>query len=410
MKKSFFIIRRIGNILRDAADTLKDNIRLLTSYGNQEIDFESDRKVMGGYDTASEDTVELEIACVGDIMVHISQVTAALQDDGTYSFAENYAYVKPYIEKADLAICNVETTFGGAPYTGYPGFCSPDELAYDIKAAGFDIVSTANNHMMDKGGEGLLRTIDVLSDAGLKVTGSVSDPSLPKYAMANIKGVNVAVIAYTYRTPLDGGVITINGIKVPDECAVRINSFGYQSLDDDLAKVRNTVAEAKAAGADIVILYYHWGDEYVFSANDRQYEVAQKTADTMDVDVIFGSHPHNLQETTYIGDVPVFFSLGNFISGMRRDTKKSAKFKHCEIGAIGKVSIEYDKASGKIVSTQMSAVPTWVDKYSDENDKIKFVIIPLDKGFEDNEILAYSGHLNRAKVARHYAADLLGFD
>lgn len=353
------------------------------------------------------DIVTLDIACVGDVMVHSVQIPAALESDGTYSFAENYEYVKEYISKADVALCNVETTFAGAPYAGYPAFSTPEILAEDLRDAGFDVAMTANNHMMDRGGKGLLRTLDVLKAAGFVTTGSVYDSTAPRYAMINAKGVNIAVIAYTYQTPSVDGSVRINGSVVPYESASRINSFGYENIDAELEEIKGVVDAARLDGADIVVLYYHWGEEYQLSANRWQYEIAEKTVDMMDVDVIFGSHPHNLQEAVYIEDVPVFFSLGNFISNQRRETLGGEEYKYTETGAIAYVDIEFDRTSGEVVSTAMSAVPTWVDKHRTADGTYRYTVIPLDDKLADNEILASSGYLKRAEGALEDANGLL---
>ena len=403
--------------------------------------------------------VEIEIICVGDVMGHATQIKAQLLSDGTYDFANNFKYVKEYIQAADLAICNVETTFGGEPYTGYPAFSSPDALADALADAGFDVASTANNHMVDRGLNGLLRTLEVLHGRGLKTTGSVIDPTdenEPRYAMHRVKDVDIAVIGYTYQTPTNNGSVAINGSVLSNELASHINSFGYSNIDQELAKINDTVVAARNAGADIVILFYHWGEEYQLSANKWQRYMAEKTVEMMDVDVIFGSHPHVLQEaemftkiidtasnietlemrevngtegsnaeddTSYEGDlntntsdgttleqqnqgtkqIPVFFSLGNFISNQRAETLDN---RYTEEGVIAKVNISIMAETGEIQWVKMSAIPTWVDRHK-ENGKYYYHIIPLDEKLQTNETLAVSGHLNRAERAWEDANGLL---
>lgn len=357
----------------------------------------------------SED-VTINILCVGDVMGHMSQITAAQRSDGSYDFNENFQYVKEYVEAADIAICNVETTFGGAPYTGYPSFSSPDELSEALARAGFNVAVTANNHMVDRGSRGLLRTIEVLKGDGFVVSGSRPDENSPRYAMVNVKGVDVAIVAYTYETPSQGSSgVYINSCLLSNETAALINSFSYETLEEDLGKVKATVDAARAEGADIVVLYYHWGEEYQLSANPAQREVARITAETIDADVIFGSHPHNLQEAEYIGEIPVFFSMGNFISNQRVETLGSDK-KHTETGVIAKVKIDYNKTEGKISEVpEMGAIPTWVDRYS-HGGRTVYAVVPLDEELEANESLAVSGHLIRAKNAWEDANELLGID
>ncbi|MDD2217622.1 MAG: CapA family protein [Eubacteriales bacterium] len=357
------------------------------------------------------DVVDLQILCVGDVMAHRAQLNAQLQSDGTYSFYNNFKYVKEYITAADVALCNVETTFGGAPYIGYPNFSSPDELATALADAGFDIAITANNHMLDRGRTGLFRTIDVLRGNGFKITGSVEDSAEPRYAMYETgDGVKLAAIAYTYQTPSDAGAVAINGSVVSGESAALINSFSYNDIDDTLSKIDDAISEARAEGADIIIIYYHWGEEYQNNANLWQREIAQKTAE-MDVDMIFGSHPHNLQETEIITtetgkQVPVFYSMGNFISNQRAETLGADKRK-TETGCMARVFLKYDKQAKIVTDISMDAIPTWVNRYGGSG-KYTYAIVPLDQNIESNESLATSGNLHRARAAWEEANGLLG--
>ncbi len=357
---------------------------------------------------AEPDIISIDIACVGDIMAHTSQVQSAAQGDGTYSFADNFEYVKKYIKAADIALCNVETTFGGPPYRGYPAFSSPDALAENLAEAGFDVALTANNHMYDRGGNGIVRTVEVLKDNGFVTTGSTTDGISPRYAVINVKGVDIAVISYTYQTPSPDGGVYLNGVRLSSENSVRINSFGYENIDAELLKIKATVDEAKKAGAEIVVLYYHWGEEYQLSANKWQRYMAEKSVEMMDIDMIFASHPHNLQEAEYVNGVPVFFSMGNFISNQRVETLGADK-RYTETGVIAQVKVDYDRANGVIAGTEMSAVPTWVDRYS-AGGKTMYSVIPLDDELETNAVLAQSGHLTRAKGALNDANGLLKID
>ena len=356
------------------------------------------------------DVVTIDFACVGDVMAHTSQLKAQLGSDGAYSFTNNFKYVKDYISEADIAMCNVETTFDGSNYSGYPAFCSPDRLAEDLKAAGFDVAMTANNHMMDRGYSGLIRTIEVLDNNGFAVTGSVTESDHPRYAMTEAQGVKVAVIAYTYQTPSpnNGSGVYINGSAISEDSAARINSFSYENIDNDLVKIKSTVDAAKAAGAEIVAVYYHWGEEYQLASNKWQQYIAEQTA-AMDVDMIFGSHPHTLQETTMIGTVPVFYSMGNFISNQRTETLDIANSRYTEEGVIAKVTIEYNKDTKEVQESSYSAIPTWVDRYN-SGGKLVYTIVPLDENLAENADLAMSGHLSRAERAQEDAHEILGIN
>lgn len=364
-----------------------------------------------GIAPVQDEIVDLQILCVGDIMAHMSQVHAQQQSDGTYDFSNNFQYVKEYIQAADAALGNVETTFGGTPYIGYPNFSSPDELATALAGAGFDVGITANNHMLDKGKTGLLRTIDVLRKNGLQVTGSRENAEQPRYTIYETdKGIKVGVIAYTYQTPSTGGAVAINGGVIGSDTAALINSFSYENIAGALAQIDDSIAQARAEGADIIVMYYHWGEEYQSNANHWQREIAEKTA-AMDVDMIFASHPHNLQESEMIEtadgkQVPVFYSMGNFISNQRAETLGSDKTR-TETGCIARVFLTYNKTKKEITAVSMDAIPTWVDRYR-SGGKLTYTIVPLDRDLASNATLAVSGHLARAKAAWEEANGLLG--
>ena len=359
--------------------------------------------------------VELTILCTGDVMAHKTQLDAQKQADGTYDFTDNFQYIKPYVEAADVAICNLETTFGQAPYTGYPAFSSPDELAANLKATGFDMIATANNHMLDKGLSGAMRTLEVLHANGFAVSGSVTEPTDPRYAIYEAKGVKVGLVSYTYQNTTNDRRVSINGNVVSSDTAAHINSFNYAFLDEELAKINETVKACRAAGAQIVVMFYHWGEEYQLSANKWQLDIAQKTIDRMDVDVIFGSHPHVLQQAAMVSPtvtggarhtVPVFYSLGNCISNQRAETLNN---KYTEEGVLARAIITIKPDTGEVTCVDMNAIPTWVDRYK-SGGRTRYAIIPLDDNLDANPTLAESGHLSRAKDAKEAARGILGIN
>jgi poly-gamma-glutamate synthesis protein (capsule biosynthesis protein) len=356
--------------------------------------------------------VTLSLLCVGDIMLHTPQIMAQYDSEkGAYVFDDNYKYVKSYIQRADLAMCNLETTFAGKPYSGYPQFCAPDSLADTLKDTGFDVAFTANNHMVDKGEKGVTRTLEVLKEKGIGAVGSVMQSEDPRYILQQVKGVNIGIIAYTYETGSGGAGTSVNGQQVSSSVADRINTFHMNTIEEDQKKIKASIDAARSAGAEIIIAYYHWGDEYEKNAADNQKELAKNTAE-MGADVIFASHPHVLQETQYIKlentgkIVPVFYSMGNFISNQR---KESLGNRFTEQGVMAEVNLVYAKSEGKIKEISMGGTPTWVDRYSSSGKDV-YRIIPLDENLAENETLADSGHLSRAKQALEDANEILGLD
>lgn len=347
--------------------------------------------------------VSLEIICVGDIMIHEPQLASQYDPQtGIYNYENNFQYVKKYIEQADLALGNFEGTFGGPPYRGYPAFSAPDELASALKNNGFDVVITANNHMVDRGHDGVLRTLEVLQKEGLSTSGSRQADTDPNYSISEAEGVKIGVVAYTYETSGSGPEVSINGNYISQETASKINSFSYNRLDADLVKIKDTVHQAREAGAQVILLYLHWGEEYQSVPNLWQEQIVNHAVNDMQVDVIFASHPHVLQKMEMVSSemgnrkVPVFYSMGNFISNQRQETLQN---RFTEQGMIARVNLDIEASSGKILDIRMDAIPTWVDRYG-RNGKTVYEVIPLDEEMESNPALLESGHLTRAREAR----------
>lgn len=356
-----------------------------------------------------EEAVSLSISAVGDVMVHKPQIPAQYDSaTGTYNFDNNFEYVKKYIEKADLALCNLETTFAGGTYTGYPVFNAPESLAAALKKAGFDVALTANNHIMDRGLSGMKRTLEITRAAGLETAGTHLDGE-KDYTILDVKNVKIGIVAYLYETPEIDSVSTINGNEISEEVWSLLNTFNYNTLDEDLEKVKKSIQDARADGAEIVVCYFHWGEEYQRSPNEYQQYMAREAA-SYGADVIFASHPHVIQGMEMLTDdvtdrkVPVFYSMGNFISNQRTETLDN---RYTEQEMIAEVQLEYMKSTKQVLSVSMNAVPVWVDKYK-RNGKDVYTIIPLDEALKENPSLAESGHLSRAEQALTEIRNLLG--
>ena len=208
------------------------------------------------------DTLELIFA--GDIMTHGPQIRAAAQSDGSYDFAQSFGLVRPAIERADLAIGNLETTFGGKPYSGYPMFSSPEALAVALREAGFDVLTTSNNHSCDRRGYGITHTIDVLDSLGIATTGSyrnLNERPARTPLIQSVRGIKLAILAYTYGT---------NGLPIPHPTV--IDTISKEHIAADLRR-------ADSLGAEYKIVQIHWGNEYEKSPNRAQRELAQWLAD-----------------------------------------------------------------------------------------------------------------------------------
>lgn len=259
----------------------------------------------------------LTVAMVGDVLLHQPQHQQALRDDnGHVSLWED---IVPIIQSADIAYANLEgpiapgtaglgrivsdpgRVFDKHVYTSYPMFNYHDFLADDLKRSGFDVVSTANNHALDRGSRGADLTIDHLARVGLGFTGTRSTryPTASFAARLKINGWTVSFVSCAEHT---------NGIADPHQQVLPCNQ-------EALSVVRE---EALDPLVDVVIATPHWGDEYQSLPNARQKHFAQLLANA-GASAIVGAHPHVPQPAAQITSamgrtVPVVYSLGNFVS------------------------------------------------------------------------------------------------
>ncbi len=245
----------------------------------------------------------LRLVFTGDIMGHDTQIASALATGGPgYDYNPCFQFLTPYLMDADLVIGNLEVTFAGPPYKGYPQFSSPDELADALKEAGFDILVTANNHALDGRQAGLERTLDQLDRRELLHLGTFKDAEerssyYPLVVEKN--GIRIALLNYTYGT---------NGLKV--EPPAIVNRIDTVLMLRDLQK-------AALAQPDFILVTMHWGNEYALSESTVQQELARFLF-RHGTDAIIGSHPHVIQPIrgNQSGDL-VAYSMGNLISNQR---------------------------------------------------------------------------------------------
>lgn len=250
-------------------------------------------------------TDTLHLLFVGDLMQHTGQIKAAQTAHG-YDYSSYFTYVKKEIEKADIAIGNLEVTLGGQPYTGYPAFSAPDEYAKAIQTAGFDVLLTANNHSLDRGKKGLERTLKVLGELQMTHTGTFKDSIERKQSyplLIEKKGFRIALLNYTYGT---------NGLKVTPP-----NIVNYI----DTIIIAQDIERAKALNPHTIIACMHWGNEYQ-SLPSKQQKYLSTWLLSKGVNHIIGSHTHVVQPIEVRASADsldrhlVVYSLGNFVSNM----------------------------------------------------------------------------------------------
>ena len=255
------------------------------------------------------------IRAVGDVMMHEAQLDAAARPGEGYDFSAQYADIAPSLMAADYVIANLETTVGlysDHPYSGFPRFNAPPELLTALQEAGVDFVTMANNHILDRFYDGMLRTMDNVEAAGLAYGGTNrSKEEQLEPNIVEVNGVSLGMLCYTDYT---------NGLEKRSDPKARESGVNYIEDADFAAEAK----KLREAGADAIIAYMHWGREYRREANDEQRAVTDRLL-AAGVDVILGSHPHVVQpagmrEVTLADgtkhEALVAYSLGNFNSAM----------------------------------------------------------------------------------------------
>ena len=263
----------------------------------------------------------VKLTLAGDLVMHTPLHDEALQPDGSYDYAPIFEDVAHYVEEADYALCCFEGAFtGDGKWTGYPLFHVPDGLAYSLKEIGFDQVNMASNHAMDAWHEGIVRTLDVLDDAGLEHVGAYRTQAERDenngILVEELNGISIAFLNYTYGTngiPVDGVEYGLNVYTT--DYMTYCSKVDYDMLDADMAA-------ARALDTDIIAVSVHWGGEYVTGATQRQQELADYFFDE-GADLIIGGHPHvpepmELREITNADGSTrtgfVCYCLGNLLS------------------------------------------------------------------------------------------------
>lgn len=329
------------------------------------------------------------LAVCGDVMSHSPQTNDAYDAaTDTYSYLPCFQYVQPWIEGADFAVANFETTLNGPPYSGYPQFCAPDALAYNMKDIGFDLVTTANNHSMDKGFHGVVRTLDTLDAAGLQHMGTYrTQAELDEnqgVVVADVNGIRVAFLGYSYGT---------NGIPVSAENDFCINRFNTDYMAAcatlDEAKLTRELSYAESLGVDLIAVMIHWGIEYQTTENAYQDQVADFLLQN-GADLILGSHSHvpqpMMERTVTLADGSqktgfVCYSLGNFVSNQSPAT---VNVNYTDTTAVLNLELTKDFATGETTVTNASYVPLLVlNRGAGAADR--YIILDVHKGMSDYE-------------------------
>ena len=309
-------------------------VALLVSCGDAGCGFVRDSAKEKSSQSTSSSVQRARLLFAGDAMCHSPQIAAAYRADGSLDFRGSFAAVKPYFDRADLAVVNLETTISpNGEYSGYPTFSSPAEYAEALAWAGADVAVLANNHCCDRGARGIRSTVEALDRLGIAHTGAFANQE--EYDKNNILrfercGIRFALVNYTYGT---------NGIPVPTDC--RVNLIDTVRMAEDLARAREDV--------DCVVACVHWGEEYCRQPSREQRGLAE-FMHRHGVDILVGSHPHVVQPAVADGASVTIYSLGNLVSNQRK--------RYCDGGIMAEVEVE--KRENGTIRYSLCVTPVWV--------------------------------------------------
>lgn len=343
-----------------------DNDKSVDIYGDNENKVEEIVKEPEEY--------KLTISAGGDLLIHDTVFKSVKNSAGTYNFDPIFEDIKYVFEESDISMINLEVPVAGNIYppSNYPNFNSPVELLDGVKNMGVDIVSTANNHALDKGLIGLNETIKNAQSKELKVVGTyLTEDTKPLIIEQN--NIKLGIASYTYGT---------NGIPIPKAAPYCVNIIDKDAMKADIDYM-------KSQGVDYIIFSMHFGQEYQTTQNQTQEELVDFLVSN-GVDIVFGSHPH-VPQPYQIKDVPledgtqkqafVIYSLGNFIS---HQTDYYTK-----LGGVATVTITKKGEEKKIESYKVTPIYTDIRTVSGRK---QFKVVPLEKAIYEyeNGVTTYS--------------------
>jgi poly-gamma-glutamate synthesis protein (capsule biosynthesis protein) len=288
-----------------------------------------------------------------------------------YDFGPMYASIKPDVQKADLAICEMETPLAkpSGPFIGWPTFNAPPQVLTALTGVGYQTCTTASNHSIDQGYAGVKRTLDELDAAGLRHTGSARTRHEARTPLIVTlpNGVKIGQLAYSFG---------FNGIPLPADKPWLANLIDVPAI---LAAARRI----KRAGADIVVLSLHWGVEYDHLATQDQLDLAHRLLRSPNIDLILGDHAHVIQPAQRIGGKWVFYCMGNQISRHEDPIAEGRE------GIMPRVTFTETRPH-HYTTTRAEAIPTWME------DKPKLRLVDLPRALASGDLTPVQRRADRA--------------
>lgn len=302
----------------------------------------------------------------GDLLWNNTLFEGARTEDG-FDFRPMLTSLRPFLEQSDLAICHHEVTVAApeGPYTGWPRFRAPQETVEAIADTGFDVCTTASNHTVDDGWDGIVRTLDVLHAHGIETAGSWGTPeqAAEPDLFTTDDGVVVGIVSQTFSTN-----------QIPPPRAGNGRSTCWTRTP------RSRTRAAREAGADIVIFHMHAGDEYVHEPNADQQWMAQRVTASGEVDLVIGQHSHWVQPIEKVNGVWTVYSTGNLMASMRGERPGTHD------GMLVEAVFE-EGEDGSFSARELTWAPTHItDAHNDPTGRPRVLLIPDELPEADPEL------------------------
>jgi poly-gamma-glutamate capsule biosynthesis protein CapA/YwtB (metallophosphatase superfamily) len=284
----------------------------------------------------------------GDVLVHngvweSAEDFAAAEGKNGMDFAPMFTSMRPVLESADLAVCHLETPLAepDGPFLNYPIFSTPPQVVDGLERSGVDACTTASNHSLDTGWEGLKRTLDTLDAKGVPHAGTARTRKEAETPLIlDVAGVKVALLSYTYGT---------NGIPIPSA-----QPWSVPLIDAD--DIKRDARRARQDGAEVVVVALHHGTEYTTAPDALQREVVDQITKSDAIDLVYGHHAHVPQPIDIVHGTWVAYGLGNFIAQQETDIP------HTYRGATVKFTL-VEQPNGRFEVSRAEFVPTMITPY-----------------------------------------------
>ena len=327
-------------------------------------------------ETKKDQIYKLKLLATGDGLIH-SVIFRNYYKNGVYDFTDAVKYVKDIVKDYDIAYYNQETPAGddSITYSGYPMFYTPSAYVDAMRDAGFNTISLASNHSLDKGEKGILNTVKYFKTTNTLYSGmNDSEEMRNNFIIKEKNNITYTMLSYTTIT---------NGLQVPSGKSYLLNLYDKEQVKKDIEAVRDKV--------DVLIVAMHWGIEYINMPNEEEKEIAEYLS-SLGVDIVIGNHPHILQPITKIGDTIVMYSLGNFISnqygGTNGDWNKLIGFMATlditkTVTKDDEVKMTFDNIGGELIFTKYTGNPVTTAVHTDHT------VIPFSKMTDDTYLKDY---------------------